>query len=165
MATIARPLAKCVLRWIYEQVHEALEMLKNMLLTLIGILDAQIVALRAWLAQWDYIARGEQWLWDQVQKGVEEVRARLTQTPEGPLAEFCPEFYSYLTEPAVAIFENLVATLTIFRNRLHDTISYMDEIDYLISIYEQWKADLLATIEILDDAILVSLSKAGDQVP
>jgi len=165
MASPARPLASCVLRWIYEQVAEILQKLKDALLALISIIDAQIALLRAWLAQWDLLARAEELLWEQVEKVIEELRSLLTTMPDGPLAEFCPEFYEYFMEPGLAIFESSVAGLTLFRNRFHDMISYMDEIDLLISYWEQIKADLVASIEIIDDAIFIQTMAAAENVP
>lgn len=165
MSSPARPLAVCIIRWIYEQIKEILEKLKAFLLGIIEYIDLQIQSLRAWLAQWDYLAKIEQFVWDQVQKVIEEIREKLTTIPGGPLAEFCPEFYSYFMDPALDIFEAAVASLTLFRERFHNMISYMDEIDQLISYWEQIKTDLIAAVEILDDAIYIQMMKAAESVP
>lgn len=165
MASPARPLARCILRWIYEQIHELLEKFKKWLLKQIEAMDALIAAAKAWLAQWDVLAQAEQFIWDQIQEVIEEIRNSLMSVPEGPLAEFCEDFYRYFMDPALALFEAAVASLTIFRNRYKNMISYMDEIEQLISYYEQVKVDLIATVEILDDAILVKTSELGDEVP
>jgi len=165
MASPARPLASCVLRWIYEQIAEVLQKLKDGLLSLISLIDAQIAILRAWLAQWDLLAKGEEFLWNQAQKVIDEIREALTTMPDGPLAEFCPEFYEYFMEPGLAIFEAAVAGLTLFRNRFHDMISYMDDIDRLIAYWEQIKVDLLAAIEVIDDAIFIQTMAAAEKVP
>lgn len=165
MATPARALAKCVMRWIYEQASAILQMLKQFLMGLISYIDAQIAILKAWLAQWDLLARAEEYIWNLVMQGVEEVREALMTTPDGPLAEFCPSFYRSFMDPALAIFNSLVESVTIFRNRFHDMISYMDEVENLIAYWEQIKVDLMAAIEILDDAIYLSLMNSADQVP
>lgn len=165
MASPARPLAKCILRWIYEQIHQILEMLKQFLLMLIEYIDALIAVLRAWLAQWDLLAKAEEFIWNQIQRVIDEIRNALMTQPTGPLAEFCPEFYAYFLDPARALFENAVASLTMFRNRYRNMISYMDEVDQLISYWEQIKIDLVASVEIIDDAILIALSDLGDEVP
>lgn len=165
MVSPARPLAKCILRWIYEQISEVLQKLKDALMALITYIDSQIDALRAWLAQWDYLAKAEKFVWEQVQKVIDEIRNRLTTMPDGPLAEFCPEFYEYFMEPALAIFEAAVASLTLFREKFHNTISYMDEVDRLIAYWEQIKIDLLAAVEIIDDAILIKSQELAEEVP
>lgn len=165
MTTPTSAIAQCILDWIYQQVHEVLQKLKQFLLQIISYIDALIATLRAWLAQCDLLAKAEEFVWNQIQKIIEEVRNALTGVPDGPGAEECPEFYQSFMEPARAIFENLVATLTIFRERFHDDLSYMDEIDQLISYWDQTKADLVALVEILDDAILMALSEAGESVP
>ncbi len=165
MASPLRPLARCVARWIYEQASKVLEMLKAFILALIAAIDAQILVLRAWLAQWDILAQAEEFVWSQVEKIIEAIRDQLLAVPEGPLAEFCPEFYEYFLEPGRAIFENAVATLTISRERYKGMISYMDEIDQLISYWEQIKIQLVASLDIIDDAIYQSLIRESDQVP
>lgn len=165
MASPARPLAKCILRWIYEQIHQLLEMLKQFLLMLIEYIDALIAALYAWLVQWDVLAKIEQFIWDQVQEVIEQIRNALMNVPKGPLAEFCPEFYSYFLDPARSLFEAAVASLTIFRNRYKNMISFADELQQLISYWEQIKVDLIASVEILDDAVLAKTSELGEEVP
>lgn len=165
MASPARPLAKCVVRWIYQQAAELLEKLKQFLLLIISYIDAQIAILRAWLAQFDVLARIEEAAWAVVQEALNTLRNQMTSLPGGPLAEFCPEFYSYFLDPALALFDAAVANLTIFRERFHNMISFMDEVDLAIAYWEQIKIDLVASVEILDDAILIALSNAADAVP
>ena len=165
MASPARPLAKCVLRWIYEQIHQLLEMLKQFLLMLIEYIDALIATLYAWLIQFDVLAQIEEFIWNQIQEVIEEIRNALMNVPKGPLAEWCPSFYSYFMDPARALFENAVASLTIFRNRYKNLISFKDELENLISYWEQIKVDLIASVEIIDDAIYIALNDLGDEVP
>lgn len=165
MSSPARPLAVCILRWIYEQIKEVLEKLKEWLLSVIERIDIQIQLLRAWLSQWDILANAEEKVWKQIQKVIEEIRERLMTMPDGPLAEFCPEFYEYFMEPALSIFEAAVSSLAFFRERFRNMISYMDEVDLLISYWEQIKIDLIAAVEIIDDAIYVALMKQAEKVP
>lgn len=165
MASPVRPLAKCVARWIYEQASSVLEMLKAYLLSIITAIDVQIASLRAWLLQWDILAQAEQWLWEQFEQVIDAIREQLMSAPEGPLAEFCPEFYSYFMEPARNIFENSVSSLTIFRSNFADMVSYMDEIDQLISYWEDTKVQLVASVDIIDDAIYIALQNEAESVP
>lgn len=165
MASPARPLAKCVARWIYEQASSVLKMLKAMLLTVIAYIDLQIAYLRAQLAQWDYLANKEQAAWEQFEKIIEAIRKELESAPEGPLAEFCPEFYQYFLDPARSLFEASVETLTIHRQQLHNIISYMDEVDLLIKYWEDVKTQLVACVDIIDDSIYIAAMREADRVP
>jgi hypothetical protein len=166
MTTPARPLATCILRWIYEQASALLQMLKQALLSILAAIDAQIAVLRAWLAQWDLLARADEYLNNLVQQIIEQIRNTLVSFPGGPLQELCPEFYSYFLDPALALFDTIVNALNVARSRYKNEISFMDEVDYLISYWEQIKADLLFAIEVLDDAIYKKLVvEAAQQVP
>ncbi|MFA5163901.1 MAG: hypothetical protein WC441_05300 [Patescibacteria group bacterium] len=165
MASPAQPLAKCIVRWIYSQLEPILKALKNFLLGIIAFIDAQVAILRAWLAQWDVLAKLEEAAWKLFQTVVDKIRNELTTIPGGPLAEFCPEFYEYFMGPALALFEAAIASLTLFRERFHNMISFMDDIDRLIAYWEQTKANLVAAVEILDDAIYIALQKAASAVP
>lgn len=165
MTTPARPLATCILRWIYEQVAAILEALKAFLMALIAQIDAIIAILRAWLAQWDLLAKAEQFVYDLVQQAIDAIREQLTSIPGGPLAEFCPEFYAYFLDPALAMFDRTVASLNIFRERYKNMLSFMDEVDRLILYWEQIKADINYAILILDDGIYQALARAASEVP
>jgi hypothetical protein len=140
-------------------------MLKAMLLTVIAYIDLQIAYLRAQLAQWDYLANKEQAAWEQFEKIIEAIRKELESAPEGPLAEFCPEFYQYFLDPARSLFEASVETLTIHRQQLHNIISYMDEVDLLIKYWEDTKVQLVACVDIIDDSIYINLMREADKVP
>lgn len=163
--TPTQALATCVLRWIYEQIAAILEALKAILLALIAFIDALILILKAWLAQFDILAILEEAAWAVIQALIEEIRNLLTSIPDGPLKELCPEFYQLFTDPALQLFDTAVAGLTIWRERYKNLISFMDEIEALLLYWEAIKADLVATVEILDDAIYLALMDAADEVP
>lgn len=165
MATIAQPLAVCILRWIYSQVAKVLEMLKNFLLGIIAFIDAQIAILKAWLAQWDLLAKATQFIWDQIKKVLDAIREAMTSIPGGPAAELCPEFYSYFLGPALYLFDTAVESLTRFKERFMNMVSFMDNIERLIAYWEQTKANLIMAIDILDDAIYKATMDAAAQVP
>ena len=165
MASPLQPLAKCVAKWIYEQASVILEKLKAFLLAIIAAIDVQIAFLRAQLLQWDILAMAEEFLWSQVEKVIEAIREQLMSVPGGPLAEFCPEFYSYFLDPARNIFENAIASLSIVRERFHGMVSYMDELDSLIAYWEQTKIQLVASVQIIDDAIYLALIRESESVP
>ena len=165
MATVAKPIAKCFLRWIYEQSAEVLRALKNFLLGIISQIDIQIAALRAWLAQHDFLAKKEQLLWDTLKQVEEEIKNSLTSFMNGPDARLCPEFYEYILDPAQYLFQNATTSLSAVRERYHDIISYMGIVDGLILYWEQIKTDLLNVIDIIDDALFVATQEASEIVP
>lgn len=165
MASPAQPLAKCIVRWIYSQLAPILKMLKDFLLGIIAFIDAQIAILRAWLAQWDILAKLEEQVWNAIKSVLDQIRNQMTSVPGGPLAEFCPEFYSYFLGPALALFDAAVAGLALFRERFHNMVSFMDEIDRLIAYWTQTKINLVAAVEVLDDAIFIALQNAASAVP
>lgn len=165
MATPAQPLAKCILRWLYQQAAAVLKALKDFLLGIIAFIDAQIAWLRALLAQCDILSRAEKFLWDQLQKLYEELKNKLMSFPGGPLADLCPEFYAYFLNPAGFLLDDAMAALSIFRERYHNVISFMDEVDRLIMYWDQTKANLVGAIDIIDAALLEAMMKEAEQVP
>lgn len=165
MSSPAKPLAKCIVRWIYSQLEPILQALKDFLLGIIAFIDAQVAILRAWLAQWDILAKIEEAVWNQIKNVLDTIRNQMTSIPGGPLAEFCPEFYEYFMNPALALFDAAVASLTLFRERFHNMVSFMDEVDRLIAYWTQTKINLVAAVEVLDDAIFIALQNAADAVP
>ena len=162
--TLAHVLATCVLRWIYSQIAAILEALKAILLALIAFIDAYILFLKAWLAQFDILSQIEEAAWAIIQALIEEIRNLLTAIPDGPLKELCPEFYQLFTDPALQLFDTAVSGLTIWRERYKNVVSFMDEIEALLLYWEAIKLDLVATVEILDDAIYLALMDAADEV-
>jgi hypothetical protein len=165
MATVAKPLATCILRWIYEQAAAILQLLKNFLLGIIAFIDAQIAILRAWLAQWDLLARATELVWNQIQTILDAIREAMTSIPQGPLAELCPEFYSYFLDPALYIFDTTTAALQRFKDRFLSIVSFMDDVDRLIAYWTQTKANLVIALDVIDDALYKAYMDAADAVP
>lgn len=166
MATPAKPLATCILRWIYEQAAALLKLLKQYLLTLLVYIDTLIARLRALLAQWDLLAKAEEILWNLVQKAIDAIKEALTSFPEGPLADFCPEFYAYFLDPAIGLLDANTAALTAIRNKYKSNLSMVYSLDQQIVYWTQIKADFVHTIDVLDDAIHQALLvEAADAVP
>ena len=166
MVTPARPLATCVLRWIYEQVSALLQLLKQFLLGLLAYIDAQIAKLRAFLAQWDLLAQAEEFLYNTLTELVEQLKSALLGIPQGPLAEFCPEFYAYFLDPAIGLLDANTAVLDAIRNKYKRKLSFLYYLDQLIAYWEQIKADLVYAIDVLDDAIHQALLvEAAEAVP
>ena len=161
-----KPLATCILRWIYEQASALLKLLKQQLLALLAFIDAQIAKLRALLEQWDLLAKAEELLWGLIQSIVEAIRDALMGFPEGPFAEFCPEFYGVFLDPAVGLLDANTAALTAIRNKYKNYVSAVYYFDQQISYWEQIKADWIQVIDVLDDAIHAALLvEAAEAVP
>ena len=161
MATPARPIAICIVRWLYGLAHAMLMKLKEKLLYLIDMIDAQIAILRAILAQYDIIARVHKILWDLAQALIDEAKNQMQGViPEAP--ENCPEVYEYLMDPFIILFDQSIGNLTLFKEKYADYVTYMDNVDRAIAYWDQTKADLLAVIDIIDDALYAaSLAAAG----
>jgi hypothetical protein len=157
-------IAKCVLRWIYSQIAAILDALKAILLAIIALIDAYVIWLRAWLAQFDILSQIEEAAWAVAQALIDQVRSMLTAIPEGPIKDLCPEFYRLFTDPALQMFDTAVSGLTIWRERYKNVVSFMDEIDRLIGYWESIKLELEYTVEILDDAIYLALMDAAEEV-
>lgn len=125
--------------------------MKSFILTQLAAVDIMIAQLRAQAAQYDMLAIWEKELWDMVNYAVETAKDKMLALPEDlPLADFCPEFYEALIQPAVDLLESLLSVTSLFRNRYKNLLSYMDELDALIAYWEQVKADLLTLLDLID---------------
>ena len=166
MSTPAKPLATCILRWIYEQASALLQMLKQALLALLTYIDMLIAKLRAILTQWDILANLEEAAWRLVEAAADALRDALTSFPEGPWAAFCPEFYTYLVDPAIGLLDANMAALSAVRNKYKSYVSAVYYFERQIAFWEQVKADHVHTIDVIDDAIHAALLvEAAEAVP
>lgn len=165
MSSPARPVAKCVVRWIYEQASWVLRQLKNLLLSLITTIDAYILILRAQAAQWDLLAQGEQFIWDQVKGVLDETKNQLSAIPDGPVGDVCPEFVIYFTDPILGLLEVFTRSLNYLHEDVNASLSYMDELDRLILYWENTKLDLVAAVDIIDAALLEALEREAESIP
>ena len=109
MTTPAQPLATCILRWLYEQASAILKALRAFIELLIALIDAQILALRAAIAAIDPARLFQEYIWSVVELIIEEIRNVLNSGIPGPGADFCPEFYQYFSNPAIALLEAALA--------------------------------------------------------
>ncbi len=160
----AAGIAQCILNWLYSQIEPILDALKAILMAMLLFIDAQVLALRALLAQYDILAMLEKASWDAVQAIIDAIRNQLTSFPEGPLRELCPEFYSMLTDPALQLFDTSVAALTIWRERYKNVLSYMDEVEGLLQHWETVRNELAALINLIDDAKYWAQIRAAEAI-
>jgi len=162
---MTNPVATCVVRWIYEQASWVLQKLKELLLLMITYIDMIIAILRAWLAQWDLLAKLEQFLWEQVEWFLEELMSLLDSLPLGPAGDICPEFVAYFTDPIVGLLESFTGSLKYLHGDLNSMLSYMDDIDRYLMYWENTKLDMVAAIDIIDAALYEALMNAAEDVP
>lgn len=165
MASPLQTVAKCIARWLYEQASAILQQLKAFILALIDLIDQQILILRAILASMDILAQLEQAAWNRIEDAFNAIRDALFQSVDGPAGNECPEFYQDIMEPAISMFENSVTALTVFRERHKNMLSYMDEVDEAISYWEAVKVQLVAILNVLDDALYAALMREAERVP
>ena len=158
-------IAKCILEWLYAQVAPLLEALKAILLAIIQFIDAQIMWLKALLAQLDILKALEEAAWAIVQAIIDTIRNALTSLPGGPLKELCPEFYQMITDPALLIFDSAVSALTVYRERYKNVLSFLDEVEFRLQYWEGIKNELVALVESIDDAIYWAKMEAASAVP
>jgi len=164
--TVGGTIAKCILAWLYAQVAPLLEALKAILLAIIQFIDLQVQLLKALLSQLDILKAIEEAAWAIVQAVIDKIRDTLTALPfTGPLRELCPEFYQLITDPALQIFDTLVSGLTIYRERYKNVLSFMDEVEVLFQYWDGIKAELVALVESIDDAIYWAMMEASSAVP
>jgi len=163
--TGAGTIALCILRWLYAQVAPLLEALKAILLAIIEYIDLQIQWLVAWLAQFDILKALEEAAWAIVQTIIDQVRDALTNIPDGPLKELCPEFYQMITDPALLLFDTATSALTVWRERYKNVVSFTDELEVLLQYWEGIKNELVALVESVDDAHYWAMMEAASAVP
>lgn len=165
MATPLRPIAKCVVRWIYEQASHVLKQLKKLLLDMIAVIDSYIAILRAWALQWDLLAKGEQWLWDNVKGFLESLMNQLNSIPTGPVGDLCPEFAAYFTDPILGLLQAFTMSLNYIHEDVNSLLSFMDELDRMISYWDNTKLDMVAAIDVIDSALYEILMTEAENVP
>jgi len=154
-------IAKCVARWIYDQVADLLKQLKEKLLTAISFIDRQIDTLRLTLAQADILAKGEEFLWNGFQGIIQTIKDALLSGIPGPEESACPEFFEFIMAPFNLLFTNYTDIFSIYRERWKSLLSFMDEVDYFISYWESTKQYLLAIIDVVDDATYMAGENAA----
>ena len=157
MATPAVPLAKCVIRWMYEQASAILKLLRAFIEQIIAMIDAQVLALRAAIASVDPAMLLQELIWDRVEAIIEEIKNALLSNLPGPPMNLCPEFYEYFTDPAVALLEASLAAFKPYQDRYLKMVSFKDKLDRLLVYWEDTKALLLALLDVLDDALYQAL--------
>jgi len=166
MATPFQPVAKCVTQWLYEQASAILKKLRSFIEKIITLIDTLILKLKAEIAAMDVAVNFTEFLWGIYEGFIEKIKNALLSSIEGPDFDFCPEFYAYITDPAIALLEASLAGLLPYKERYVQAISFSAYLNVVLSYWEGTKAQLSATLDVIDDAIYNALIlEAANAVP
>lgn len=168
MATLSQALvndtiASCVFLWLYEQSSSILRALRSQLESVLILIDAQIQAIRATIAQNDAAKLVEAYTWNIYEAFIEKIKNGLMSGFQelGPGADVCPEFYNYITDPQLALLESSLDTFSIYKDRYFSMLSTADEFDRLLTSWTATKAYISAILDVLDDALYNALIIEG----
>lgn len=165
MATPLQPLAKCVLTYIYGLGVQLLDKLRALIEKLIQIIDAQILVIRAWLAQYDYVKIFQEKYWNVAKDVVDNFKNSLMGGIPGPADDLCPEFYHYLVDPMIGMVDAFEAAFLPMADNLFNTLSIIAYFDRLLVYWQGVKATLLAMLDAIDDAWFLATEALGNRVP
>jgi len=169
MPSGAQTVAKCVAEWLYQQGSSVLQALRSLLEKAILMIDAQIMWLRAQIAMWDPTKYLEEYIWGTYEALIEKIKNSILGALNGlgpPGADLCPEFYHYITDPLMALLEGSLSAFSIYKDRYFSIISLTSNFDRLLVYWTATKAQLEATLDVLDDALYNALiNEAVNAVP
>jgi hypothetical protein len=165
MATPFQPLAKCVYTYLYGIGAELLSKLRAIIEKVISLIDAQILLLRAMIAQYDYVKIFQEKYWNVAKDLIENFKQSVLAGIPGPADDMCPEFYHYLVDPAIGILDAFMSAFNPLADRLFDTFSVIAYFDRLIAYWEGAKATLLSLLDAVDDAWFLATEQAGNMIP
>jgi hypothetical protein len=161
-AAFAKQLAKCILTWVYQQAKAILDALRAFIEKIIALIDLQITALRAFIASIDPANIFNKFIWDNLVKLYEAAKNALLSGLPGPDPKICPQFYQFLTDPALALLEATMAVLESYRDKYLKFLSFTGFLNRLLSYWEGSKAMLRGFLDILDDALAQALLVEAD---
>ena len=163
--TVAQPLAKCILNYLYSAVREVLDKLRSIIEKAIFFIDAQILKLRTLLAQYDYLKKAAEIINDFIQGIIDDIKNALLSGIDGPVGDTCPEFYRYLTEPLIGLLDASLSAYTPFTDKYMNLVSIVAWYDRLIVYWEGIKFFMLAMLDVIDDAVYLKTQELGNSVP
>lgn len=165
MATVAQPLAKCVLNYLYSITRELLDKLRSIIEQAIFFIDAQILKLRMLLAQCDLLKIWAEKLNDLAQAAIEKVKNALISGIDGPIGDVRPEFYKYFTDPIIGLIDASLSAFSPYTERFINLVSIVAYYDMLIAYWTGIKEFMLASLDVIDDAIYLKTQELGNKVP
>lgn len=173
MATPAQPVATCIFRFMYEQSSAVLKALRAFIESGIVIVDAKILAIRVEIEANEPALILEKYVWDKQEAYINKIKSNiLAGMPgpgggiPGPSPDDCPEFYQYIAQPSIGMLESSLAAFTPYKDRYMKLLSHSSRLDQLLTYWEAIKAQLLAILDVLDDALYNALIlEAANAVP
>ena len=153
MATTAQPIATCIARFLYEQHSTPLKILKAFIEQQLVFIDAQILILRVKIAEVEPAKLLQNIVWGTVEQAIERQKSTMLAGIPGPQPDICPEFYTYITAPAVALLESSLAAFLPYKAKYQKFAYASYHFNELITYWEYTKAQLLAIMDVIDDAL------------
>ena len=133
---VIQSIAKCSLEYLYNAASFLLKKLRSFIEKIIVIIDAQILALRALLAEHDYVKKISEYVWNKVENKINEIKNMLLSGLPGPADNLCPEFYQYLIDPAIGLMDASLAAFTPYKDKWLRDVSIVDKLDRAIAYWE-----------------------------
>ena len=166
MSTPAQPVAACIARFLYEQASAPLKSLKSFIEQQLVFIDAQILLVRAKVAEIEPAKFAAEFGWNTVEAVIEKQKSNLLSNIPGPAAELCPEFYTYITAPAVFLLEASLAAFLPYKAKYQKFAYASAQLDELLLYWEDTKAQITAIQDVIDDALYNALIlEAANAVP
>jgi hypothetical protein len=168
MATALQPVAKCVISALYELGADKLDELRALVESGIAYADAQILVLKSQVAEADIMSYviGKQW--DLIQLAIDEFNSKLGQgigAMFGDKYDLCPELYHYLVDPFIGMNKSFQAAFFPYKDKYAKYLSFSYWLNELLEYWELIKSQLIAILDVLDDALYYASEQAGNRVP
>ena len=150
----ANILARCVVNFFYTLAATVLRMLQTLVTTLIVLIDAKILELRAIIAQLDIWNALIDFVWSFLEGILNELKNTLLGAVQkiGPPMALCPEFYNYFVSPVIALIDSFSFFKT-YKEKYQASISVLTYFDKLLQYWEATKATLVACNVVIEDAL------------
>jgi len=163
MTTEALTLATCMVKWLYAVTSAVLKALRALLEGLLILVDAQILKVEALIAQYEPSRYAEEYTWGIYKALIDKLKTGMMAGFKelGPGAEICPQFYHYITDPQLALLESSLDAFSIYKDRYFSNVYYLNELNINTEHWELIKAQLSATLDVLDDALYYRLIVEG----
>lgn len=147
-------IARCILNYLYAIASTILRMLQTLITSLIAIIDAKILELRAIIAQLDIWNNLVEAVWSIMEATLDQIKTLLLGGVQklGPPVSVCPEFYHYFVDPVIALIESF-SVFTIYKEKFQASVSALAYFDRLLTYWQATKATLVATNVVIEDAL------------
>ena len=165
MATLAQPIVKCILDYLYSITDTQLDKLRAIIEAAIVFIDTQILLLKAQLAALDIPKNLTEAAWNIAEAFIEQIISTIAGGIPGPADDICPDFYQYITAPILQLNKATLSAFSPLKDRYMKYISVVYYFEELLSYWEQAKATMIAIMDVTDDAIYLAKEQLGNRVP